>query len=309
MKCAVKIVVVLTVIIAATFVFRCLDKPEPEVNSEKTKPKVAEHITKPSPVKSKPKTDTPVPVIVEPSETETPKTDEPETDSPAFTNQRFGWNLINNLNHASPGIPEDARIIFNYNGLYLGDSSQNKVYLTFDEGYENGYTSRILDSLAANKVAAAFFVTRSYIEKNPEIIKRMVREGHQVCNHTATHPSLPSSTDEQIKNEIDTTAQAFHDLTGSEMSRYLRPPSGEYSDRVLYTIQKAGYKTVFWSMAYRDWEVDKQPGAEYAYNYVMTHIHPGAIILLHAVSSSNTEALDRIIKDLKSSGYSFARLP
>ncbi|NLB17772.1 MAG: delta-lactam-biosynthetic de-N-acetylase [Syntrophomonadaceae bacterium] len=226
-----------------------------------------------------------------------------------MSNKKLGWYFIANNDHRTPGIPDSARFISKYGGMYVGDSSGNKIYLTFDCGYENGYTPPILDALKSNGVKAAFFVTKSYIDRNPDLVRRMVAEGHQVCNHTSTHPSLPDVSDARIETELTTTADAFRDVTGQEMSRHMRPPSGEYSERSVRLTQQYGYTTVFWSIAYRDWEVDKQQGADFAYNYVMKSIHPGAVILLHAVSSSNAEAMDRILKELQSKGYQFSLLP
>jgi len=247
----------------------------------------------------------------EPGEPDTPS-QEPETpDEPTknLSNAKMSWYFTRNSNHQVPAIPNEAKMISKYRGMYVGDTSRRVVYLTFDNGYENGYTIPILDTLRNNQVKASFFVTESYINKNPDIIKRMVADGHAVCNHTSTHPSMPDISDSQIENEIRKTEESFQRVTGTRMAPYLRPPSGEYSERTLAVTQKLGYSTVFWSMAFKDWDVNDQPGADYSYNHVMTNVHPGAIILLHAVSSSNAEALDRILKDLKAQGYEFSLLP
>ncbi len=247
----------------------------------------------------------------EPEDPDTPS-QEPETpDEPTenLSNAKMSWYFTRNSNHQTPAIPNEAKIISKYGGMYVGDTSRRVVYLTFDNGYENGYTIPILDTLRNNQVKASFFVTESYINKNPDIIKRMVADGHAVCNHTSTHPSMPDISDSQIENEIRKTEESFQRVTGTRMAPYLRPPSGEYSERTLAVTQKLGYSTVFWSMAFKDWDVNNQPGADYSYNHVMTNVHPGALILLHAVSSSNAEALDRIIKDLKAQGYEFSLLP
>ena len=136
----------------------------------------------------------------------------------------------------------------------------------------------------------------------------MKQEGHIVGNHTVTHPSMPSLTDDEVIYEIEETAKYFEEVTGYTMDPFIRPPMGEYSERTLYLTRKLGYRTIFWSLNYKDWDVNNQPGAEYAYNHVMENYHPGAIPLLHAVSESNTEALDDIIKALKEQGYRFGNL-
>ena len=142
-------------------------------------------------------------------------------------------------------------------------------------------------------------MTKPYITTQPELVKRMAAEGHLVGNHTATHPSLPKITDDQIKKELETTEAAFTAATGKEMERMVRPPEGAFSEKTLASLQEMGYRAVFWSMAFRDWDVKKQPGADKAYENVINNIHPGAVILLHAVSSSNAEALNDIIYELK----------
>jgi len=195
-----------------------------------------------------------------------------------------------------------------YRGVYLGDPGSKKIYLTFDTGYENGNTSRILDTLAAHQVKAAFFVTKPYITTQPSLVKRMVAEGHLVGNHTATHPSLPTITDAQVVKEVRDTEVAFASVTGKEMPKFLRPPNGEYSEHVLALLASINYRPVLWSMAFRDWDVTKQPGSTQAFHNVVDNIHPGAVILLHSVSASNAEVLDSIITELKKQGYQFAAL-
>ena len=209
------------------------------------------------------------------------------------------------------GVPPSAQEEINleqYSAYYLGDITQKELYLTFDEGYENGYTSDILDTLLELKVPAAFFVTKPYIDANPELIKRMVNEGHIVANHTDKHKSSPSLSPAELKEELLTTAKAFKDLTGLDMPKFFRPPMGQYSEQNLETIFEVGYSTIFWSFAYEDWITEKQPGAEKAYNTIIKHLHPGGILLLHAVSSSNTEALGDVIKTALELGYTFKSL-
>ena len=230
-----------------------------------------------------------------------------ETSSLVGYNDKKSWWFRRNSDHLPPSAQMDINIS-QYDAYYLGDTQHKVIYLTFDEGYENGYTPQILDILKANDVKAAFFVTKDYIERNPELIKRMVDEGHVVGNHSVTHSDMPDLSDEQIKSELDECAAYFKEVTGVEMPRFFRPPAGVYSIRSLEKTQQAGYKTIFWSFAYKDWETDNQPGKEEAYNMVMNNYHNGSIMLLHAVSQSNTEALDDMLKSLKQEGYTFLSL-
>ena len=226
--------------------------------------------------------------------------------SVGYNDQKSWWFRRTNTN--VPPTAQGEIAIQNYDAYYLGDITDKVIYLTFDEGYENGCTEKILDILKANDVKATFFVTKSYIESEPELIKRMVAEGHVVGNHSDTHPDMTTISDEQIVSEIENCAESFKALTGQEMPRFFRPPAGAYSIRTLEKTQEVGYKTIFWSFAYRDWVTDDQPGADVAYETVMNNYHNGCIMLLHAVSESNTEALDSIIKDIKAAGYSFESL-
>jgi peptidoglycan-N-acetylmuramic acid deacetylase len=200
---------------------------------------------------------------------------------------------------ADPGTPE---ILAQYGALYLGDTSKKVIYLTFDEGYENGYTPKILDTLRGNSAQGVFFITGPYLKEHQDLVKRMVEEGHVVGNHTIHHPSLPSLSDSAMEEEVLGLDRAFYEKFGQRM-KYLRPPKGEYSERSLYITQKLGYCNMFWSFAYDDWYRDKIRGADYAYNIVMRNLHNGAILLLHAVSKDNADALDRIIKGAREKGY------
>jgi peptidoglycan-N-acetylmuramic acid deacetylase len=225
--------------------------------------------------------------------------------------QTFGWYFVRNSEHKTPGINNNLGFsLAEYNAFYVGDTSQKVIYLTFDEGYENGYTSRILDILKDNQVPAAFFVTEPYIKTNPELIKRMLAEGHLVGNHSKTHPSMPSKTGNlnEFNKEIIDVAAAYKELTGHDMPLFFRPPRGEFSQESLRMTKELGYTTIFWSFAYQDWLTDNQPDPQKAYENIMQGIHNGEIMLLHAVSSTNTEILDKVIKDIKSEGYRFAPL-
>lgn len=247
---------------------------------------------------------------------EAPEEEKPAEEKPAentvvtgnLSNAKKGWGLKRNDNHLQPEMPASINALLGKYGAYwIGSPSEKTLYLTFDEGYENGYTPQILDILKANDVKAAFFVTGHYLKSQPELIKRMVDEGHIVGNHSDSHPSLPDISDEKIKEELRLVEQAYEELTGRKGMKYLRPPMGEYSERTLALTRELGYHNIFWSMAFVDW-VPMPGGPEEAYQSVMGNLHNGALILLHAVSKDNTEALDRILKDVKAQGYTFKTL-
>ena len=220
------------------------------------------------------------------------------------SNKLLRWGISrrteNNTPAADPGAPELLR---KYGGIWIGDTEKKVIYLTFDEGYENGYTPQILDTLAANDVKAVFFITGPYLKEHQDLVRRMVEEGHIVGNHTIHHPSLPELNDHQLEEEILGLDRAFSEKFGESM-QFLRPPKGEYSERTLELTQKLGYCNMFWSFAYDDWYRDKSRGAQYAYDIVMRNLHSGAVLLLHAVSKDNAQALDGIIKGARERGYS-----
>lgn len=193
-----------------------------------------------------------------------------------------------------------------YNGLnaqFIGDENDKTIYLTFDEGYENGYTPDILDTLKAKNVKATFYVTMDYVKSNPELISRMINEGHSVGNHTCSHPSLPDCSDDEFFEEIHRLEQYIYDNFGSYRTVTLRPPMGEFSERTLELAENMGYKTVLWSFAYNDWNVDKQPDRQTAFERITSATHNGAVYLLHAVSKTNTELLPEIIDYWQENGY------
>jgi len=219
----------------------------------------------------------------------------------ALSNEMQRWYFKNR--------PAEEQIdLAKYNAYHLGDTNKKEIYLTFDEGYENGYTAVILDALKEKDVPAAFFVTKHYINANPELIERMINEGHIAANHTVKHKSSPTLSDDELRDEIAQTAEAFRELTGLEMPPFFRPPMGQYSERVLKITQECGYNTIFWSFAFKDWEVNNHPGRDIAHKKVVEGAHDGAILLLHAVSKSNAEAMGDIIDSLRALGYEFKSL-
>lgn len=233
-----------------------------------------------------------------------------------YSNEMLAWWFKRDDNHGASGC-DDTIDISEYGAYYLdkskagagdGESDEKVIYLTFDCGYENGYTEGMLDVLAEENVPACFFVTKTYIRDNPELTVRMKEEGHQVGNHTITHPSMPSRSYEEIIQEITGCADYMKEVTGYDMDPYLRPPRGEYSARTLLITHDLGYKTIFWSMAYLDYDVNNQPGTDYVINHFIKYHHNGAIILMHNVSESNAYALQTVISNLKAEGYRFASL-
>ncbi len=232
-----------------------------------------------------------------------------DLDPTTMDNTSKGWSFKRNKDH-SPVTGYYDVDLQRYGAYFINEKAKEEkvMYLTFDEGYEYGFTPKILDVLKENNVQATFFLTKYFIDKEPELVKRMADEGHIVGNHSNTHPEFPTLTSDEIYDELYATNARFKEVTGRDMDPFFRAPSGKYSERTLYLTRKLGYRSIFWSMAYKDWEVKNQPGKDVAYNHVMDNYHNGAIILLHAVSESNTEALDDIIKSLKAEGYRFGSL-
>ncbi|WP_102347968.1 delta-lactam-biosynthetic de-N-acetylase [Bacillus sp. Marseille-P3661] len=211
------------------------------------------------------------------------------------------------------GQPADAgpmyeNLLKQYGSVYIGDTSKKDIYLTFDNGYENGYTAEILDVLKEKKVPAAFFVTGHYITESDDLVKRMIKEGHIVGNHSWHHPDLTAVSDTRLKKELTLISEEYEKLTGRKDMLYLRAPRGIFSERTLKLSQDLGYTNVFWSLAFVDWYTNNQKGWQYAYDNIMKQIHPGAILLLHSVSEDNAKALPKVIDDLKKEGYTFKSL-
>ena len=234
------------------------------------------------------------------------------TDVSALDSAEKSWYYLPKTNGEPSGEPQDiANLIDRNDGYYLGDTSRKVIYLTFDEGYENGYTAKILDVLQANGVKAAFFVTRSYIVGSPDLVQRMADEGHLVCNHSSTHPSMPLvalDSKAAFDKEFKDTEAAYTALTGRTMDSFFRPPMGNYSELSLYYTKSLGYRTIFWSFAYRDWEVDNQPSPSDAVILLRERTHNGGIFLLHAVSKTNADILDSVLKEWKIRGFELGSL-
>lgn len=220
------------------------------------------------------------------------------------------WYIVPNKNNVPPEPNKIAIPMFEkFSGYYIGNTDKKILYLTFDEGYENGYTSKILDTLKIQNVTAAFFVVKPYIKTNPELIKQMVDDGHLVCNHSSTHPSMAKILDEQkFQKELEDVNLEFKKITNTDMPKYFRPPMGKFSEYSLSLTNDLGYKSIFWSLAYKDFDVKNQPTKEKAKEKILERIHNGSIILLHAVSKTNADILEELIQELKSKGYEFRPL-
>ena len=196
-----------------------------------------------------------------------------------------------------------------YDAYYLGDTSQKVIYLTFDCGYENGNTSQILDALKKHNAPAAFFVVGHMIESAPDIVRRMANEGHVVGNHTYHHPDMSSISEQSaFEKELNSLAELYQQTTGKPLSRFYRPPQGKYSEENLKQAQALGYKTIFWSLAYVDWNTNSQPTHDQAFEKLLPRIHNGAIVLLHSTSRTNAEILDQLLTKWEEMGYTFKSL-
>ncbi|MBQ8301229.1 MAG: polysaccharide deacetylase family protein [Clostridia bacterium] len=229
------------------------------------------------------------------------------TDTQSKSNEAVGWGFVRKKGSA-PDIPSSQKeMLAKYDCYYIDENSPKTLYLTFDEGYENGYTSKILDVLEKTQTPAAFFVTGPYLENQQELVQRMIDNGHIVGNHTVNHPNLANQSTETVKKELDDLNKLCEEKYGVTM-QYMRPPEGSYSENVLSTAQSMGYKTILWSFAYKDWDINMQQGGEYAFSQVTPYLHDGAILLLHAVSSDNANALEDIINYAKDEGYVFKSL-
>ena len=235
-----------------------------------------------------------------------------EADSRAVAAAADGnWGLSFQQEGSAPVGNATPEYLAGYNAFYLapGDSSEKKIYLTFDAGYENGVTEKLLDVLKEEEVPAAFFVVGNFIEENPQIIRRMEAEGHVVGNHTMHHPDMSAiAAEDDFKKELTELEDAYRKATGKEMKKFYRPPQGKYSQTNLAQANKLGYTTVFWSLAYVDWLQDQQPSREAALNLLNKRIHPQAIVLLHSTSKTNGEILQELIQGWKAQGYTFCSI-
>ena len=221
-----------------------------------------------------------------------------------MTNADVNWGLSFNSADGIPTGNASAEKLKTYNAYYTGDTKDKKIYLTFDAGYENGYTEKILDVLKKHNIKATFFLVGNFLETSPELVKRMAEEGHIVGNHTMTHPDMSAISDmESFKKEIEGVENLYKEVTGKDMLKIYRPPQGKYSEDNLKMAQELGYKTIFWSLAYVDWYNDNQPTKEQAFDKLIPRIHNGAVVLLHSTSKTNSEILDELLTKWEDMGY------
>ena len=226
----------------------------------------------------------------------------------SLTNKKIGWGIKRNNNHTQPDVgSKNKEIMDKYNGLYMGNNQKKLVYLTFDLGYEAGYTSKILEVLKQNNVKATFFITAHYVNTEPELVKQMIDEGHIIGNHTVNHKSMPDCSLDTIKKEVMDLHTSIKEKFNYEM-KFIRPPKGEYSERTVAYTNTLGYTSVMWSFAYDDWDENKQGREEYGKKKILDNLHNGEIILLHATSKDNSKILDDVIKQAKEQGYEFKNI-
>ena len=231
-----------------------------------------------------------------------------ETNASLQNNKKIGWGIKRETDHKQPDLGSyNRKILEDNNGIAIGNKEKKYIYLTFDEGYEAGYTEKILETLKQNQVPATFFLTAHYVNTQEDLVRQMIDEGHIVGNHTVNHKSMPDLSEEDIRKEVMDLHQVIFEKYNYEM-KYIRPPKGEFSERTLQETNKLGYKTVMWSFAYEDWNENKQPDEEKSKKKILDNLHNGEIMLLHGNSKTNTNILDSVIKEAKNMGYEFKSL-
>lgn len=243
-------------------------------------------------------------IIMENKEKQTVQT----STSIGLSKTKIEWGIKRGDNHKQPDLGKKNReLIEKYKGMAIGNINEPIIYMTFDLGYEAGYTESILNTLKENNVPATFFITKHYVNTSSQLVQKMIDDGHIIGNHTVNHKSMPSLSEEQIKEELMNLHSDIYEKFNYEM-KYMRPPKGEYSEYSLNITTKLGYVPVMWSFAYADWDEKKQPSNEDGINKIVNNAHNGEIMLLHATSKTNMEILDSVIKKLKDMGYEFKSL-
>ena len=232
----------------------------------------------------------------------------------AEKNTVYNWYCVRRAGHLQPSCEPSMNFIEKYNGYYIDKNhsdgcAEKVVYLTFDAGYENGNVEKILDVMKAEQVKGAFFVLAHLIEANTELVKRMTDEGHLVCNHTSRHKDMTKyHSKEEFAAELESLEKLYSEKIGGSMAKYYRPPEGKFSEENLKFANELGYKTVFWSFAYADWDNAHQMSPEKAEKKILDNIHNGAVLLLHPTSETNAKVLGKVIRTLKAEGYRFGTL-
>lgn len=224
----------------------------------------------------------------------------------------YNWYCKNNDTHTQPILDEGMKFIEKYPVWYVDKNAKEDdpvIYLTFDAGYENGNVEKVLDVLDKHNAKGAFFILENLIKRAPDLVKRMAESGHAVCNHTKSHPDMTTMTDKELfASQLTSLEKAYTELTGQEMLKVYRPPQGRFSEQNLSYAEQLGYKTVFWSFAYADWDNNKQPDPEKALEKILSHLHNGEILLLHPTSATNALILDRLLSAIEQQGYRIAPL-
>lgn len=220
----------------------------------------------------------------------------------------YGWGYKKAENHQPPEVGKYGNILKDNGGYYIDESGEKTVYLTFDNGYEAGYTEYILDTLEEKEVPATFFITGHYVRSQPELVKRMLKDNHTLGNHSDHHGDFTKMSKEEMKQELSLLDRAVASITNIKKLQYVRPPKGTFNAQTIQWANELGYTHIFWSLAFVDWHEDKKAGWKSAYQQLMDQIHPGAIVLLHTVSPDNAEALPYVIDDLRKQGYHFKSL-
>ena len=216
------------------------------------------------------------------------------------------WGLHYPKENEQPTAPATSEHLKQFDAYFMSNNEDKVVYITFDAGYENSYTDEILDTLKKYEAPAAFFLVGTYIRANPELVKRMVDEGHIVANHTMSHPDMSKiSSKESFAKELSQVEEIYKEVIGSDIPKFYRPPRGIYSEANLKLAQELGYKTIFWSAAYKDWEDKNQPSKQEAFSKLMPRLHPGMVLLLHNTSKTNSVILDELLSKYKEAGYEF----
>lgn len=232
----------------------------------------------------------------------------------ASQNTVYSWYCKRNKDHKQPVADSNMQWIEKYNGYYIdhlhGDDAADKVvYLTFDAGYENGNVEKILTVMREENVRGAFFILGHLITSCPDLVRQMAEDGHTVCNHTNRHKDMTQVSDfDAFQKELKSLEMLYRDTVGGEMAHYYRPPEGKFDERSMDYANRLGYKTIFWSLAYADWDNNNQPDEAVAKKKILDHVHNGAVILLHPTSATNANILGDLIRELKGMGYRFGTL-
>lgn len=227
---------------------------------------------------------------------------------------RFRWYCVHVKDHKQPSLGAELAFIEELGAYYIDrqhadvNADEKVIYLTFDAGYENGNVTKILDILREENVSAAFFILQNLVVKNTDLVKRMVNEGHTVCNHTARHKDMSTFSNEAFLEELHALEVLYREHIGGEMPKYYRPPEGSFSRENLVCANENGYKTIFWSFAYPDWDNNRQMSTEKAKQIILENVHNGEVMLLHPTSSTNAAILQDVIRTLKEQGYRFGTL-